>query len=93
MGLFLLDALEAAMLGQALGALILYVFLALVIIGLLVVLVAFWKGYKQHQTAHAAKRGPWTAAETLASLERKKGHRRVWVAVIIVCVILASYPW
>lgn len=93
MGTFLLDALEAAMLGQALGALILYLFLALFIIGLLVVLIAFRKGYKQQQMAHIAKRGPWTAAETLANLERKKGRRRVWVAVIVVCVILASYPW
>jgi hypothetical protein len=40
-----------------------------------------------------ARQGQWTAAETLASLERKKGRRRVWIAVIIVCVILASYPW
>jgi hypothetical protein len=36
MRLFLLDALEAAMLGEAMVALILYLFLALLIIGLLV---------------------------------------------------------
>jgi predicted histidine transporter YuiF (NhaC family) len=90
MRLFLLDALEAAMMGQALGALILYFFLALVVIGLL---VAFWKGYKQHQIRQVARQGQWTVEETLARLERKKGRRRVWVAVIIVCVILASYPW
>jgi predicted histidine transporter YuiF (NhaC family) len=72
------------------AALVLYLFLALMIIGLL---VAFWKGYKQHQIRQVARQGQWTAAETLAALARKKGRRRVWVAVAIVCVILASYPW
>ncbi|RZJ88585.1 MAG: hypothetical protein EOO60_10910 [Hymenobacter sp.] len=90
MSTFLLDALEAAMLGEAMVTLTLYFFLALLIIGLI---VAFWKGYKQHQLRQVAERGQWTAEQTLTRLERKKGRRRVWVAIIVVCVILASYPW
>jgi hypothetical protein len=90
MGIFLLDALEAAMLGEAMVALALYLFLALLLIGLLVV---FWKGHKQHQLRQVAERGHWTAEEVLTNLARKKGRRRVWAAVIVVCVILASYPW
>jgi predicted lipid-binding transport protein (Tim44 family) len=92
MGPFLLDALGAAMLGEAMVAAFQILLLGLVIIGLL---VAFWKGYKQQQASQAAKRAQWTAEEARAGLARKKSRQRVWVAAVIVgaFALLASHSW
>jgi predicted histidine transporter YuiF (NhaC family) len=86
----LLDALYAVGLGQLLEAVVKLLFAA----GILGFLLYLWIEYrKERKRSQLASGIQWTVADTQASLERKKGRRRVWVAIVIVCALLASYPW
>jgi hypothetical protein len=89
----LLDALYAVGLGRALEAII-ELLLGMGVLGVFSYFIYLWvQAGKEHERNRLASGIQWSAAETQARLERKKGRRRVWIAVVIVGAILASYPW
>ena len=89
----LLDALYAVGLGQALEALI-ELLLGAGVLGVFIYFIYLWlKVGREHERKRLASGIQWSAEKTQAHLARKKGRRRVWAAVIVVCVLLASYPW